>query len=72
VPGPASIHLLPSSRRERVLSGLPVVERRLLCAVCCSCRTLSHAARELGLTDEEAARLWRRLATLAAARWPDA
>lgn len=68
---PASIHMLPPSRRARVLSGLPVLERRLLCAVCCSCSTLSHAARELGLTDDEAARLWRRITTHAAARWPD-
>ena len=45
----------PIASATRVLSGLPTLERPLLCAVCCSCSTLSHAARELGLTDDEAA-----------------
>jgi hypothetical protein len=56
-----SVHLLPPPRRAEVLQGLQPLERLLLSRVCCDCCTLAAAARTLGLTQEEAARLWRRL-----------
>jgi hypothetical protein len=53
-----------------VLQQLQPLERLLLSRVCCDCADLAAAARTLGLTQEDAARLWRRLDELILAVTP--
>ncbi|MDX6646771.1 MAG: hypothetical protein QOK40_2498 [Miltoncostaeaceae bacterium] len=65
-----SVHLLPPPRRAQVLQQLQPLERLLLSRVCCDCADLAAAARTLGLTQEDAARLWRRLDELILAVTP--
>ncbi|MDX6645854.1 MAG: hypothetical protein QOK40_1581 [Miltoncostaeaceae bacterium] len=65
-----SVHRIPPPRRAEVLASLQPLERLLLGRVCCDCSTLSNAARQLGISTDDAQRLWRRVATLIASAGP--
>ncbi len=58
-PWESSIHMLPLLLRAELRESLSPAERRVLSLVACDCSTLSDAARALGMSPEEAARLWR-------------
>jgi hypothetical protein len=62
--------MLPPPRRAELLRGLQPLERLLLSRVCCDCSSLAAAARALGLTQDDAVRLWRRLDELIVAVAP--
>lgn len=61
-PSLVSIHLRPPTGRAQVFGSLDDDEHQLLSRVCCACCTLADAAREMGLSHDEALRMWRAVA----------